>query len=432
MGIISPARFAHNAVGLISRPRYRVPKTVLASVGLPRALSRLSSSPAGHTLASGLWPFTRSTLDGLLRSLAGTRPVEEPAGARAPGPRPPCELAGLGVGERERADGEVVNGHDASLAHPVSPLQFRAPASIQWAVAVALAAVQDRTQEADAPFPAVNPCGGACLTLAPSPPPISPSLPRPPSGRRLSPARRVPSRILYSRKDLEERLYNHLLISCAEKKTNAPIRSDSSPRPTNPDTVPSLADENSQRRPLTPRRRFQFSVSRSQACGPCSLPFPPPGLLALPLPCRPSIHPHPSHPPSLPHLPLACATLVTCSAHHRLTRHSIPGQRSPHLIKHAPSLEHRVHSLNWHRPSPRQAHRSTTKPRHRRTRRPRHILRPTPTPPTPTSTSTEQQRSTLADRRLDWNSHKSRSPLETPCCTTNTALDGQASAFRGR
>lgn len=150
---------------------------------------------------------------------------------QVPGPRPPCELAGLGVGERERADGEVVNGHDASLAHPVSPLQFRAPASIQWAVAVALAAVQDRTQEADAPFPAVNPCGGACLTLAPSPPPISPSLPRLPSGRRLSPARRVPSRILYSRKDLEERLYNHLLISCAEKKSQRahPLRFQSPP-----------------------------------------------------------------------------------------------------------------------------------------------------------------------------------------------------------
>lgn len=164
--------------------------------------------------------------------------------------------------------------------------------------------------------------------------------------------------------------------------------------------------------------------------------LPPPACSLCPAPPLPPIHPSPSiaSPPSLPHLPLACATLVTCSAHHRLTRHSIPGQRSPHLIKHAPSLEHRVHSLNWHRPSPRQAHRSTTKPRHRHTRRPRHILRPTPTPPTPTptSTSTEQQRSALADRRLDWNSHKSRSPLETPCCTTNTALDGQASAFRGR
>lgn len=72
MEIISWARFAHNSVGLISRARYRVPKTVLVSVGLPRAAGAVSSSPAGHTLASGLWPFARSTLDGLLRSLAGT------------------------------------------------------------------------------------------------------------------------------------------------------------------------------------------------------------------------------------------------------------------------------------------------------------------------------------------------------------------------
>lgn len=269
MGIISSARFAHNAVGLISRARYRVPKTVLASVGLvPVSLGRcLVLAGRAHT---GQWTVAVRPLHfGRTAPIPGwNRSVEEEPGARAPGPRPPCELAGLGVGERESAD------DDASNAHPVSPLQFRAPASSGSGSGIGSSAVQcgsgqDRTQEADAPFPAVNPCGGACLTLAPSPPPISPSLPRLPSGRSLSPVRRVLSRILYSGKELggREALFSPPNFLRRKKTQRAhPLRFQSPPKP----GYRTLADENSQKRPLT-SRRFQFSVSRSQACGRCSL-----------------------------------------------------------------------------------------------------------------------------------------------------------------
>lgn len=313
-----------------------------ARARLPRALSR-PRRPGSH------WPVDCGRSPAPLWTDCSDPWLEQVSGrgARCQGARAPSPVPRVSWQAWEWESGRV-----RTMMRPTRIQSALFSSELPHPVAVAVAAVQcsveagrtgRRKQEADAPFPAVNPCGGACLTLAPSPPPISPSLPRLPSGRSLSPSRRVLSRILYSCKELEERRYSPLLISCAEKKHNAPIPSDSSPRP-NPDTVPWLTRTRKSAPSPLGVSSFQFPEARPADRAPCP-PASPPGLLALPCP-SPAAHPSiPIHriPPSLPHLPLACATLVTCSAHHRLTRHSIPGQRSPHLIKHAPSLEHRVH-----------------------------------------------------------------------------------------
>jgi len=216
------------------------------------------------------------------------------------------------------------------------------PHPVAVAVALAAAGVEAGSkQEADAPFP-VNPC--ACLTLAPSPPPpISPSLPRhpaPPGHRPHAVSRQVSC--IHSHNNLEESAL--FTIYCAKKNQRAhPVSAGI--------RIPYLGYEKLAKGAPSPLgvSSFQFPEARPADRAPC--PRPALSLCPAPPPALPPINP--SIP--LPHLPLACATLVTCSAHHRLTRHSIPCQHSPHLIKHAPSLEHRVllrRSLNWHRPSP--------------------------------------------------------------------------------